>query len=508
MIGDSYIDLDKISINNELLKVIPESIALKYCIFPFSSYKNKIHIAIKKDTKKEVINHLKFICEKEIICYTCDENKIMSLIKLHYGNVERDKVIFKLNHEEEIKNRETYELKEEINDSPVVKLTDGIIKEAIINNASDIHIEPFGKKIIIRMRIDGSLQKKLELPLNLFSSLLTRVKIMSKLNIEKKFIPQDGKMSYKYDGKYYDFRVSTLPTIFGEKIVIRILYKDKLNMSLSSLYYYENSITEIKNALKANTGMIIVTGPTGSGKSTTLYAILKDINNENKNIITIEDPVEYTMEGINQVNVNTKAGVTFYTGLKSLLRQDPDVIMLGEIRDEETAKIAIRAASTGHLLLSTLHTKDAVSSVFRFKEMGIPSYQIIDALSTIISQRLIKKICNNCKLEYEPQEEIRKLFNDEAPSKLYKGKGCSICGYTGFSGRIAICEVLNMDRDYRINILEHSDGDSMREIARKKGMVTILDQCKQMVFDGITTMDEFNSIYYGYSQQKVNYEKL
>lgn len=377
-----------------------------------------------------------------------------------------------------------------------IKLVDLVINEAIKMKASDIHIEPFSNEIRIRLRIDGDLMDIQNLPIEYLSSIITRIKIMGKMDIAEKRVPQDGSMEFYFKDKQIDLRISSLPTVHGEKIVIRILDRDSFILSKEELGLYSKNLESFKNILKQPYGIVLVTGPTGSGKTTTLYSILKELNSIEKNIITIEDPVEYKLEGINQVQVNTKAGLTFANGLRSILRQDPDIIMVGEIRDSETAKIAVRSAITGHLVFSTLHTNDTVSSIVRLIDMGVKPYLVSSAIIGIISQRLVKKLCDKCKRPYYATDfEKSFLGSGEDELILYKPGKCASCN-NGFKGRIAVYEVLSIEEEIRELINKRASSDEIKKLSIKKGMTTLLYNLKKLALKGEITVDEVLKVGY------------
>ncbi|MCX7885180.1 MAG: GspE/PulE family protein [Caloramator sp.] len=381
----------------------------------------------------------------------------------------------------------------DIKNISVVKIVDDIIKDAVKNDASDIHIEPFEKYVKIRFRIDGHLYEYKRLAFEIYDQLILRIKVIANIDIAEKRLPKDGRIIQKIDDSEYDLRVSTLPNIYGEKIVIRILNRNSICIEKGKLGLKENDIKTINRILNSSNGMLFVTGPTGSGKTTTLYTLIKELNIDDKNIVTVEDPVEYLIDGINQVNINTKSGLTFTCVLRAILRQDPDVIMIGEIRDLETAEIAVRAAITGHLVLSTLHTSDCVSSIIRLMDMGIEPYLIAASISGIISQRLVRRICPYCKEEYEANAFEKSIIGMKKDEKviLYKGKGCSNCNYTGYKDRTGVFEVLEITKEIRENIVTCRNINSLKALCIERGMITLESSCKDMVLHGITTIDEY-----------------
>ncbi|MNM99052.1 Type II secretion system protein E [compost metagenome] len=381
---------------------------------------------------------------------------------------------------------------DEVKDAPAVKLVDSIIENAVRMKASDVHIEPLEKKVRVRFRVDGNLQKVLEISKETQGSLITRIKIVANLNIAEKRVPQDGRIITNIDNKEVDLRVSVLPTIHGEKIVIRILLRSSFLMRKEELGLSNYNMKILSSIMDKPYGIILVTGPTGSGKSTTVYTLLNELNTIDKNIITVEDPVEYIVEGISQVNVNTKAGLTFASGLRSMLRQDPDIIMIGEIRDNETAEIAIRAAITGHIVLSTIHTNDAPSTIARLKDMNIEPYLISTSINGIIAQRLVRKVCPHCYEIYEAsdyEKEILEVDNDISLS-LARAKGCPLCQDIGYKGRIGIYEIMDIGRELREGINKKKNSDELRDIAIKSGMKTLKMACTEHVLNKITTVEE------------------
>jgi general secretion pathway protein E len=377
-------------------------------------------------------------------------------------------------------------------EAPVIKLVNHIIAEAIDKRASDIHLEPFTDDLILRYRIDGILHVFEAPPKRLYSAISTRIKIMAKLDISERRLPQDGRIKLKIMGKDIDIRVSTLPTIHGESVVMRILDRGDLTLSLEHLGFPKKELAQLETLIRKPFGKLLVTGPTGSGKTTTLYGALDKINTPDKKIITIEDPVEYQMLGVNQIHVKPKIGLTFASGLRSIVRQDPDVIMVGEIRDAETAEISIQAALTGHLVFSTIHTNDAAGAITRLLDMGIESFLISSSVLGILAQRLVRLICEDCK---EPVKLDPRLIDEMGPwasdtLKTYHGKGCESCSFTGFRGRCGIYELLIMDDDIRHLILQKSTAQIIKEAARKKGMKTLREDGWEKVINKITTVEE------------------
>lgn len=378
--------------------------------------------------------------------------------------------------------------------NPSVRLVDSIIKEAIPYRASDIHIEPFDKVVRVRYRIDGDLQNRAEFPIDAYSSICARLKIMAGMNIAERRIPQDGRINMAVGDREYDLRVSTLPTVFGEKFVIRILDKGSFHFTREDLGFNDDDNVLVDKMLSRPHGIILLTGPTGCGKSTTLYSFLKEVNRSTVNIVTVEDPVEYTMPGINQTQVNAKANMTFAAALRSILRQDPDVIMIGEIRDEETAEIAVRSAITGHIVFSTLHTNDAPGAILRLVDMGVEDYLVADALVGVIAQRLVKRICPVCKKKGRTNAKEMEILGIEEPTNIARPEGCQFCNYTGYKGRIAVHEIMYMTDTMKNAVVSEKNLDHLRALAVENGMVPLWNSCRNLVFRGITSIQELMTL--------------
>ena len=384
---------------------------------------------------------------------------------------------------------------DEVLNAPSVKFVDSIIREAIPYRASDIHIEPFEKIVRVRYRIDGTLTDRAEFPIESFAGICARLKILAGINIAERRLPQDGRINMIINGAEYDLRVSTLPTVYGEKFVIRILDKSTFDFSRKELGFTDDENQIVDRILAHPHGIVLMTGPTGCGKSTTLYSFLKEINHPGVNIVTIEDPVEYTLHGVNQTQVNVKANLTFASALRSILRQDPNIIMIGEIRDEETAQIGIRAAITGHLVFSTLHTNDAPGSVTRLIDMGVPPYLVADSVVGVIAQRLIKKLCPQCKRLKTTDEAENKALRLSESVQIYEPVGCPFCNGTGYKGRTAVHEIMYITPEIRAAISENVTLDTLRDLAIARGMKTLWQSCRGFVLGGITSMAELMALY-------------
>lgn len=384
---------------------------------------------------------------------------------------------------------------DDVINNPAVRLVDSIIKEAVPFRASDIHIEPFEKAVKVRYRIDGDLQVRAEFPIESYPAICARLKILSGISIAERRIPQDGRISMTINGTDYDFRVSTLPTVYGEKFVIRVLDKSSFNFTRTELGFSEEENAVIDKILAHSYGIVLLTGPTGCGKSTTLYSFLKEINNPTVNVVTVEDPVEYTMHGINQVQVNTKANLTFAGVLRSILRQDPDVIMVGEIRDEDTAEIAVRAAITGHLVFSTLHTNDAPGAIIRLEDMKVTDYLVADALVGVIAQRLVKRLCPACKKRGKTTDAEMKILGIEEPVSIFRAQGCQFCNNTGYKGRVAVHEIMYMTEKIKSAVTAGKPIEELRALAEEGGMSNLWDSCKKLVHKGVTDIAELMGLF-------------
>jgi type II secretory ATPase GspE/PulE/Tfp pilus assembly ATPase PilB-like protein len=407
-----------------------------------------------------------------------------------------------------LKNLIDEEIKKPVDEISIVDLLQNLILYSYYLRASDLHLEPFDRYLRVRARIDGVMHTIFTLPKEIQDEIITRVKILANLRIDEHLAPQDGRFKYKIadEGKEFDIRVSIMPTYYGENCVMRLLVEPEREFTLENLGFSTRDLEIVKRAILKPYGMILVTGPTGSGKTTTLYTILKLLNSENVTIITLEDPIEYSIEGINQIQVNPQAGLTFDTGLRSILRQDPDIIMVGEIRDKETADISINAALTGHLLLSTLHTNDAATVFPRLLEMEVEPFLIASTVNVAIAQRLVRTICEECKDEKNLSETeikgLEKFVPEEILEKLsqgrrtYYGKGCSVCNHTGYLGRIGIFEVLNVTNNIREAIIERKHSSEIKEIAKKEGMTTMVEDGFQKVLKGLTTVEEVLRVIY------------
>jgi type IV pilus assembly protein PilB len=488
-----YVKINDIEVDVEIPNLISEKIARRYELIPIYMNGDKLVVAMADPINFFAREDITLITGYQIEPVISFRHEIMSAIDQFYTSTVSDEIYDELNQDFELDKYEDQLMNDElaeINNAPIVKLLNSIIEQAVKLKASDIHIEPYEKIIRVRYRVDGDLIEMLTPSINVHSAIVTRIKIMSKLNIAEKRVPQDGKVEVEVDGRIVDLRISILATIYGEKVVIRLLDRSSRVHKKEDIGFSEHNLNVFNKMIKNPNGIILMTGPTGSGKTTTLYAALMSINDVAKNIITIEDPVEYRMKGINQTQINNKAGVTFAAGLRSILRQDPDVIMVGEIRDNETASIAVRAAITGHLVFSTVHTNDTASTVARLVDMSIEKFLISSSLIGVVAQRLVKKLCKHCKYEYSASTAEAELLNIEVGSHIHGHKGCSQCNYTGYSGRTAVHEVLPITKRIRACINDGRNADEIKAEAIKEGMITLRRDTVRLVLNGTTSVDE------------------
>ena len=454
---------------------------------PFAERNGDILVALANPADLYALEYVFRRTGRRVIPYLSTEERIESAINKLYGKHEEELNV-------EVGEEDVEALIDLASEAPVIRLVNMIISRAAESGASDIHIEPFEDKVRVRYRVDGVLREVDTLPRQLLPAVVSRIKIMSRLDIANRRTPQDGRIKTKVAGRELDIRVATLPTIYGEQVVMRLLDKEKEDWDIDKIGLSDEDKKVFLDLISASHGMILVTGPTGSGKTTTLYSALKKLNRPGVKIITIEDPVEYVLPGVVQIQVNPQAGLTFSTGLRSIVRQDPDIIMVGEIRDRETADIAIHAALTGHLVLSTLHTNDAASAPTRLLDMGMEDFLVASALIGVVAQRLVRVICPNCREETEVPEDLAERFGIEG--KVFRGRGCDSCRGTGYAGRTAIYEILVVDDEIRRAITSNADSETIKAIARKKGMKTLVESGLEKVKRGITTLEEVLRVAY------------
>ena len=491
-----YIDLSKTELSQEAIDKIPEALARKHGVIGVAINNRRLTIATNDPVNFYVFEEIKMISGMDYNTVLASKSGISSIIDKIYSMQNIDTVMDDVNKEYTIED-ELAELSDEalsgerVDSAPVVKLANAIVEAAYRAKASDIHIEPFSNITKIRIRIDGDLVEQSQISHAIHNSLVTRFKILSNMNIAEKRVPQDGRFAYKIDGTHLDVRVSSLPTVNGEKVVIRLLSTGASKiMKITELGMTDYNFDMFQSILKSPHGVILVTGPTGSGKTTTLYSALDQLAKPNINIITVEDPVEKQIDGINQVQVNVKAGLTFSAGLRSILRQDPDIVMIGEIRDAETAEIAIRAAITGHLVLSTLHTNDAASTILRLVDMGVAPYLVASSLVGVVAQRLVKLLCPHCKQPVEIDEADMRLLGVDTPVKVYGPVGCDECNNTGYRSRTAIHEIIVTSNDIKELIAAEKDAEDINSKAKENGTRLLRENVAELVLDGKTSMEE------------------
>jgi len=527
------VKISKIEINPNIVKLIPPSTSKKYFIIPINRVGPKLTLAMADPSNIVVIDEVKFMTGFNVEPVVASETEIVDAIKKYYGGGgsvaglgtttfqavdysldedkssesdfdlidsnlvdvdDFDKLVHGAVDNIEVVENQTGDETEEIG-GPIIKIVNGVLIKAIKLGASDVHFEPYEKSFRVRYRVDGVMRREMTLPMQIKNAIVSRLKIMSKLDIAERRLPQDGRIKLRLGkNREMDFRVSTVPVLFGEKVVLRLLDKSSLQLDMVKLGFEESSLEDLKNALRKPVGMILVTGPTGSGKTTTLYSALSELNKESENITTAEDPVEYNFMGINQVQMHEEIGLTFASSLRAFLRQDPDIIMVGEIRDFETAQIAVQAALTGHLVLSTVHTNDAPGTVTRLIDMGIEPFLISSAVILILAQRLIRKICMECRepIKVHPQLLIDLgVSPDEVKTfPVYKGKGCSICNNTGYKGRVGLYEVMSIKEEIKELILSRASTSEVKKEAMRLGMKTLRQSGIFKIRDGLTTIEE------------------
>jgi len=494
-LGIDFIDLTKTEIDPSMAKYVPKALARKDSIIPVRVSRDTLFLAMADPLNFMALEEAHDTSKKKIVPMIATQAAIDHSISVLYGNEGATEAMAQMRAEagftpDEVKAAPDQEEEEE--DAPTVRLVNSIIERAVNEKASDIHLEPTEHEMIIRMRIDGRLHKVLTVPEDLRDAVISRLKVMSRMNIVEKRIPQDGRAMIRMKDHEIDMRLSTLPTIYGEKVVIRILGTEGQMLTRKGIGIPESENKKLDKLLANTSGVIMIVGPTGSGKSSTMYALMQELLSESTNLITLEDPVEYHIAGATQVQINEKVGLTFASGLRSILRQDPDIICVGEIRDGETAEIAMRAAMTGHLVITTIHTEDAVSAIDRLKDMGVAPYLISAGLRGIISQRLLRRICPHCKEEYIPDPATIELSKIHAypGRKYYHGRGCDYCFGSGYRGRIGTFEVLTMNDRLRHCITSGGDKQEFTRLAKETDYVTMLQHADELAEQGITTIDE------------------
>jgi type IV pilus assembly protein PilB len=508
--GVSFVDLSQVNVDAGTANMISQDLARRYKVIPLEVDGGRLRLAMKNPLDIFATDEIRLITGKEVDPVIATEEDILLAIQEAYKatgdavenvlkDFEDEVELDKARPSDDITVEDELKMAEE---APVVKLANMVIARGVTEKASDIHIEPTRECVKVRYRIDGILIDGLVIPKKAQASLTSRIKIMAEMDIAEKRVPQDGRISLTVENRPYDFRVSTLPAVFGEKIVMRILDKGNISIGLHRLGLLPHTFDMFESMLMRTYGIILVTGPTGSGKSTTLYSCLAKVNSGEKNILTIEDPVEYEITGITQVGVNNKAGMSFAAGLRAMLRQDPDIIMVGEMRDQETAMIAIEAALTGHLVFSTLHTNDAPGAVARLMDMGVEPFLIASSTVGVMAQRLLRKVCEKCKQPYEPpRDAIKRLgMNLEEIEKskvtFFRGRGCDTCKGTGYKGRIGCYELMPVTDKVRELILAHASAYAIREAAIEAGMKSLKDDAMEKILLGVTTLEESLRVIY------------
>lgn len=497
-LGIDFIDVNKETIDPSMASIVPKSIAEQYHVVPIKLEKDKLILAMEDPLNFRALEAVKQITKYKVTPYIAYASAVERAILVLYENEGASIAIEQMKQErgidatfEEVAKQSDVASKSSA--APTVKLVNSILERSLAEGASDIHIEPRENDMVVRIRVDGRLNQMLTIPKGLQDAVISRFKIMSEMNITEHRIPQDGRAQMtSSDGNVVDLRLSSLPTIYGEKIVIRILTRDKNSLTRTGIGITEKDNERFSRILKNSSGLIMIVGPTGSGKTSTLYTMIEELKSETVNMISLEDPVEFQIEGVTQVAINEKIGLTFASALRSCLRQDPDIISIGEIRDGETASIALRAAMTGHLVLTTVHTEDAVSAIDRLRDLGVEPYLIGGSLRGVVSQRLVRKICPNCREEYKPDSEIIDLAGINPLNKhFYKGKGCYMCFDSGYKGRTGVFEILTIDSFLRDQISKGINGNELRKIVSERGSFTpMIVNGRDLVEKGVTTVDE------------------
>jgi type IV pilus assembly protein PilB len=503
-LGTSVVNIADMELTPEILRTVPAGTARMYQCVPVAVYGSAVHVALVNPLNPSIIDELGFTVgkEKELQLVVADPNAIEKLIDKYYGEDTDDvsNILAELgadkDMEEEVREagEDAGSLADLANETPIIRFVNLVLFQAVQDRASDVHFEPFEDEFKIRYRVDGALYEMAPPPKHLALPVISRIKVMANLNISERRVPQDGRISMPIGNRQVDLRVSTLPTAFGESVVLRILDRNSVNLDLENLGLPKEMMSYVDEAIQQPNGIFIVTGPTGSGKTTTLYSCLRKVNTPDSKLLTAEDPVEFDIEGIMQVAINEAVGMTFGKALRSFLRQDPDVIMLGEMRDLETAQIAIQASLTGHLVLSTLHTNDAPGAVTRLVDMGVEPFLISSTLSAVLAQRLVRTVCKKCRTPFEPTENQLSLLNlsphDIGDKVFYYGRGCSTCNDTGYKGRKGIYELLKVTDTIRNLINERAPTIVVRQKAMEMGMVSLREDGLRGIFDGVTTIEE------------------
>jgi type IV pilus assembly protein PilB len=495
-LGVESIDLTQVVIPKDLIQIVPRTLARKYGIVPVRLQQGNLYVAMDDPLNFIAIEDVKVVSRHKVIPLISTAEQITRAQNDLYGSELADKALEELNSqdrgEQNISSSAAADISSDENAAPTIRLVNSFIEYAVHQNASDIHLEPRERQMVVRMRIDGSLRQCFTVPVSSQSAVVARIKVMGSMNVAEHKIPLDGRANIKVDGTDIDMRISTLPTVFGEKVVIRLLYKSTKLLSYEGIGLSGSNLEKFKRLLTNSNGVILIVGPTGSGKSSSMYTMIKNLNKEEVNLVTLEDPVEYNIDGINQVQINEKTGMTFAGGLRSILRQDPDIVAVGEIRDGETAQIAMRAALTGHLVLSTIHTNDAPSTLDRLRDIGVEDYLTATALKGVISQRLVKRICPACKEAYTPTEQEQEMIRlpYDPNRKFYRGKGCPSCFNTGYKGRTAVFEIMIVTAEIKAAIADNVPHSELIETIKKSDFEPLIADCQRLVLNGTTTLTE------------------
>ena len=505
-LGVEFIDLTAYHIPPELSRTLSKNIARTYNVVPIKETAEEVYLAMSDPLNFVAVEAVKTAVRKQVVPVLATNNAIQRAIMTLYGNEGAARAIEDMKRTQRGSAAEDESLAavneitedSEANAAPTIRLVNNIIERGVVERASDIHLEPREEELFVRMRIDGVLRTILTVPGDLQSSVISRLKIMANMNVSERRVPQDGRANVRVRQSDIDLRISTLPTVYGETVVVRLLDRDANLFDAETIGLRGKALEDYRRAIRASAGMVLIVGPTGSGKSSTMSTIIRELNQETVNLVTLEDPVEYNVDGVNQVQINEKTGMTFANGLRAILRQDPDIISVGEIRDGETAEIAIRAAITGHLVLSTVHTNDAVSTVDRLSDIGVEPYLISSGLNAVISQRLVRRICPHCRKEYQATPEELELLglpsiNPQTgqPYVLYKGEGCPECFNAGYRGRIGVFEVFTLDRSLRQAITEGARREKLQQMVEAQGGYrSLADNARDLVLEGVTTVEE------------------
>jgi len=493
-VGLEFVDLSEHQIDPTATTLLPEALARRYRAIPIGERDGRLLVAMSDPANVYALDDIRTITNRDVQPLVATAADVERAIQKYAGIDGQVEALASV--ASDALESEDEQMEAALEDAPIVKLVNAIMTQAVGDRASDVHIEPAEKNVRIRFRVDGVLHEPMPpAPKNIQGGLISRLKVMAELNIAEKRVPQDGRISMKVGGRQLDLRLATLPTVFGEKVVIRILDKSQALLKLEDLGFLEGPYERFARSFRKPYGAILVTGPTGSGKSTTMYSTLNILNEEDKNIITVEDPVEYRLPGVNQMQVNPKAGLTFASALRSILRADPDIVLIGEVRDRETAMIAVEAALTGHLVLSSLHTNDAPSALTRLTEMDVETFLVASAIDSVVAQRLARKLCERCKVAHEPDESelMAAGFPEGSWSQLeeiYRAQGCAACANTGYRGRMGLYEVMPMTEDIERLTVERASSEAIKAVALQQGMISLRDDGLEKVRMGLTSIEE------------------